>query len=391
MKKIIFITTQALNERNLNRFHLLLFVKNGWQVNYWNVQNIFYQNEFYNSEAEYEVPKIYNVKFNNIASLFREIFLTEYSYYVDFLDNSFLSFTLRKILYFKNNKRILIDSANHPEHDIKNLNLKLLFNQLKFFFFIKSIKILVLIITRKIMLKFLNTDIYIHLVSGKLSRISSEKVYGKNLQLKSHSFDYNIYLENISKKKYLDKIVFIDQDWPLPFELVIRGGKKFVTFENYWKSLNIFFDYLENKFNKKVIIARHPRAKKDIKISNKKIVYNFTDQLIKNSFLNITHTSNAIQFALFYKKPLLIISTNELEQNQDTAVYSDMLALSKSLHKNILNVDRFSELQLLKEMKVNNQIYNTYINNYVKEIGSKNINTFFYLHNFLSSKSNKNI
>lgn len=388
MKKIIFITTQALNQRNLNRFHLLLFIKNGWKVNYWNVQNIFYKNKFYDLHLEHKISKINNVKFNNTPSLFKEVFLTENSYYVDFLDNSFLSFILRKLLYFKNNKRILVDSANYPLHDIKNLNLKLLFNQLGFFFFIKSIKILILIITRKIMLKFLNTDVFIHLVAGKLSRIYSEKLYGKDLQLKSHSFDYNIYLENISKKKYLDKIVFVDQDWPLPFELVIRGGKKFVTFDNYWKSLNVFFDYLENKFNKEVIIARHPRAKKNVKISNKKIVYNFTDQLIKYSFLNITHTSNAIQFALLYKKPLLIISTNELEQNQDTAVYSDMLALSKSLNKKILNIDRFSEIQLLKEMKVNNQIYNTYINNYIKEIGSKNLNTFFYLHNYLNSNSN---
>lgn len=388
MKKIIFITTQALNQRNLNRFHLLLFIKNGWKVNYWNVQNIFYKNKFYDLYLEHKISKINNVKFNNTFSLFKKVFLTENSYYVDFLDNSFLSFILRKLLYFKNNKRILVDSANYPLHDIKNLNLKLLFNQLGFFFFIKSIKILILIIIRKIMLKFLNTDVFIHLVSGKLSRIRSEKLYGKNLQLKSHSFDYNIYLENISKKKYLDKIVFVDQDWPLPFELAIRGGKKFVTFDNYWKSLNVFFDYLENKFNKEVIIARHPRAKKNIKISNKKIVYNFTDQLIKYSFLNITHTSNAIQFALLYKKPLLIISTNELEQNQDTAVYSDMLALSKSLNKKILNIDRFSEIQLLKEMKVNNQIYNTYINNYIKEIGSKNLNTFFYLHNYLNSNSN---
>ena len=71
MKKIIFITTQALNERNLNRFHLLLFTKNGWKVNYWNVQNIFYQNKFYNLQLEYKISKINNVKFNNIASIFR--------------------------------------------------------------------------------------------------------------------------------------------------------------------------------------------------------------------------------------------------------------------------------------------------------------------------------
>ena len=32
--------------------------------------------------------------------------------------------------------------------------------------------------------------------------------------------------------------------------------------------------------------------------------------------------------------------------------------------------------------------YNTYINNYIKEIGSKNLNTFFYLLNYLNSNSN---
>ena len=385
MKKITFITTQALNERNLKRFNLLLFIKDGWKVNYWNVQNVFYKNKFKNTKKKYKILRVNNIKFNNISSLIRAAFSTECSYYVDFLDNSFLSFILRKILSYKNNNRILIDSANHPQHNIKNLDFKLLLNQMKFFFFIKVVKFFFLTITRKIMLNFFNTDVYIHLVSGKLARINSEKLYGKNLQLKSHSFDYNIYLENISKKKYFDKIVFIDQDWPLPFELAIRGGKKFVTFNNYWKSLNFFFDYLENKFNKEVIIARHPRANKDIKISKKRIVYNFTDQLIKYSFLNITHTSAAVEFVILYKKPLIIISTNELQQNQGTGVYSDMLALSKALNKNILNIDRFSEIQLFKEIKVNNQIYNKYTNNYIKEIGSKNINSFLSLKDYLNS------
>ena len=385
MKKITFITTQALNERNLKRFNLLLFIKDGWKVNYWNVQNVFYKNKFKNTKKKYKILRVNNIKFNNISSLIRAAFSTECSYYVDFLDNSFLSFILRKILSYKNNNRILIDSANHPQHNIKNLDFKLLLNQMKFFFFIKVVKFFFVTITRKIMLNLFNTDVYIHLVSGKLARINSEKLYGKNLQLKSHSFDYNIYLENISKKKYFDKIVFIDQDWPLPFELVIRSGKKFVTFNNYWKSLNFFFDYLENKFNKEVIIARHPRANKDIKISKKRIVYNFTDQLIKYSFLNITHTSAAVEFVILYKKPLIIISTNELQQNQGTGVYSDMLALSKALNKNILNIDRFSEIQLFKEIKVNNQIYDTYINNYIKEIGSKNINSFLSLKNYLNS------
>ena len=141
MKKITFITTQALNERNLKRFNLLFFIKDGWKVNYWNVQNVFYKNKFKNTKKKYKILRVNNIKFNNISSLIRAAFSTEYSYYVDFLDNSFLSFILRKILSYKNNNRILIDSANHPQHNIKNLDFKLLLNQMKFFFFYKSCKI----------------------------------------------------------------------------------------------------------------------------------------------------------------------------------------------------------------------------------------------------------
>jgi hypothetical protein len=389
MKKIIFITTQPLNQRNLERFRLLSFFQDNWVVEYWNVQNIFFKKSFFiNSFKKYNFVKINYISFNNFFFLVKKIISVKNSYYVDWLDNSFLSYTLRKIFYRKNNKRILIDSANYPSYNIKYLNFKILFNQLGFFFFIKSIKFILLIILKKFLDNNFNTKPYIHLVSGKMSRLRSEYFYGKDIQIRSHAFDYNIYLRNTSNKKYLDKIVFIDQDWPSPFELNIRKGREFVTFDGYWKSLNIFFDYLENKFKKEVVIARHPRAKKNTKISDRKIIFNFTDQLIKYSYINISHSSNAIQFVLLYKKPLIIISTNELEQNQGTLAYTEMFSLAKALDKKILNIDRFSSADLLKAMKVNNKIYNRYINNYIKEINSIKINSFTFLKNFLNKDSN---
>ena len=389
MKKIIFITTQPLNQRNLKRFHLLSFLQDNWVVEYWNVQNIFFKKSFFiNSFKKYNFVKINYISFNNFFFLVKKIISVKNSYYIDWLDNSFLSYILRKIFYRKNNKRILVDSANYPSYNIKYLNFKILFNQLGFFFFIKSIKFILLIILRKFLDNNFNTKPYIHLVVGKMSRLRSENFYGKDIQIRSHAFDYNIYLRNTSNKKYLDKIVFIDQDWPSPFELNIRKGREFVTFEGYWKSLNIFFDYLENKFKKEVVIARHPRAKKNTKISDRKIITNFTDQLIKYSYINISHSSNAIQFVLLYKKPLIIISTNELEQNQGTVAYSEMFSLAKALDKKILNIDRFSSADLLKAMKVNNKIYDRYINNYIKEINSIKINSFTFLKSFLNKDSN---
>jgi hypothetical protein len=209
-------------------------------------------------------------------------------------------------------------------------------------------------------------------------------LYGKNIQVKSHSFDYNIYLKNTSNKKYLDKIVFIDQDWPLPFELNIRKGRQFVTFDKYWRSLDIFFNYLENKFKKEVVIARHPRAKKKLLISGRKVITNHTDLLVKNSYINISHSSNAIQFVLLYKKPLIIISTDELERNHGSAAYAEMFSLAKKLNKKILNIDKFSNSHLLKEIKVNKQSYKKYINNYIKETNSIKNNSFIFLKNFLN-------
>ena len=383
MNKIIFITTQQLNQRNLERFHLSLFFKDGWMVEYWNVQNIFF-NKNYFIERYKKNLKIHNKNFNDIFSLIKEVIITKNSYYVDFLNNSLLSYMIRFILFKRNNKRILFDSANYPEYNIKYLNFNLLLSQLGLFFFIKSIKFIFLIFLRTILKNFFSIKPYIHLVSGKLSRLNSENLYGNDIQVKSHSFDYNIYLKNTSNKKYLDKIVFIDQDWPLPFELNIRNGRQFVTFDKYWRSLDIFFNYLENKFKKEVVIARHPRAKKKLLISGRKVITNHTDLLVKNSCINISHSSNAIQFVLLYKKPLIIISTDELEQNQGSTAYAEMFSLAKKLNKKILNIDKFSNSHLLKEIKVNKQSYKKYINNYIKETNSIKNNSFIFLKNFLN-------
>ena len=54
-----------------------------------------------------------------------------------------------------------------------------------------------------------------------------------------------------------------------------------------------------------------------------KTIYNKTDQLVRDSKLVIGHNSTALQYAVLFEKPIILLSTKEIQ-------------LIPSMHKNIL-------------------------------------------------------
>lgn len=386
-KHIVFITCQHLSEHNFKRFRLKYFLKKDWNIEYWNVQNLFYKKillfENYNIK-NYSRIKIYN--YNFISIILKKILKKKDIFYLDFLDNSFLSNFIRLLFYYGKNKRVLFDLSNYSEHKLSYSNVYEIFRCVSLFFFIKkSFKFLILYFKKKIIDNFFNFRPLFHFTAGLKSRLASENFYGRGLQIISHADDYNKYMD-ISKKKFLrDKIVFLDQDFPTPFELDIRKGKKFINGDNYWKSINNFLDFLEEKLKKKVVIAAHPRSKKNRNISKKRVFFGCTNELIKYSSICVGHTSNAIQFCILYQKPLLIIATNDFINNKDVAIFQDMQVLAAELNKNIINIDNFKFNDLKKELLVNVKEYKVYINKFIKEENSPKINSWINLEKVLSN------
>ena len=176
-----------------------------------------------------------------------------------------------------------------------------------------------------------------------------------------NSIDYDTYLrfEKENNKPLLNNnyIVFIDQNLPYHLDFIRNNEKPYVTDKNYYKSLNKFFDYIENKYNKEVVIALHPNSANKHQF-NKKCFINETINLIKHSDSVLLHSSTAVSFAIIYDKSICMIETDEIIKSQ---MHKFNYLLSSILNLNLFNIDNIFDI----EFKKGN--YEYYKNKYVSK------------------------
>jgi len=138
-----------------------------------------------------------------------------------------------------------------------------------------------------------------------------------------HTLDYDLYLDNIKvgfKKKLKSEkyVVFIDGYVPFHPDYFFRNVKPPTTPEIYYSILCNFFAYVEEKTGLKVIIAAHPRSKYEEHpdyFGNREIIRGETRDLIRGCEFVLTHYSTSLNFAILYKKPVIFITTNDLERS----------------------------------------------------------------------------
>jgi hypothetical protein len=131
-----------------------------------------------------------------------------------------------------------------------------------------------------------------------------------------NTVDYDQFL--LHKQGFLETeneyIVFLDQYLPYhPDALFLKI--KTVEPEKYFKELNSFFDRLEEKTGKKVIIAAHPKAdnyREFNPFNNRDIYFNQSNDLVKDAFLVLTHASTAVCFPICYQKKIILLVSDYL-------------------------------------------------------------------------------
>lgn len=144
--------------------------------------------------------------------------------------------------------------------------------------------------------------------------IYDKHLLGKTKPLDINSFDYNFF-KYINKDDELmkeDYIVYIDQYFPYHPDSMIVGGKV-IPAETFYSTLNLFFDVIENRTRKKVVIAAHPKAlkyKESDFFDGRKVFYNKTCTLVKNAKLVLAHSSTSIYFAIMCYKPIILLNTS---------------------------------------------------------------------------------
>tara|TARA_B100000886_G_scaffold333763_1_gene288323 strand:+ start:129 stop:1271 length:1143 start_codon:yes stop_codon:yes gene_type:complete len=218
-------------------------------------------------------------------------------------------------------------------------------------------KILDILISKK-----LNYNFF--LVGGEVYKTHHPNLMKKNINIiKAHSFDYDKYLTfeklniNTTKDNYA---VFLDQFIPHhpDFYKTIYCERKL-----YYKSINAFFEQFERVHNLRVIIGAHPRA--DYHNYNpyegRELVFSRTIELVKNSAAVLAHASTAINFAVLYKKKVILLS----HPNYHKLFKSEIMSFSKALKTSVVDLSKKNFKKL--ELKVEKEDYLNYVQKYIKE------------------------
>jgi len=145
------------------------------------------------------------------------------------------------------------------------------------------------------------------LVAGKkyLDLFKKSKIYIVN----GNTTDYSKYLRIKNIKKIIKDSnygVFLAAAGPNFSDYLFWKTKMVDLYEEYYSSLDRFFTDLE-KINKiKIVIALHPKSKKEKYLSylgNRKGYYDRSLELVKNCKFVVTFASTSLSYALLFKKP----------------------------------------------------------------------------------------
>lgn len=163
--------------------------------------------------------------------------------------------------------------------------------------------------------------------------------------------DYEKYLTiNRSQETALvkdDYVVFLDSGFP--FHPHLKTENPEVDFDalapEYFSSLNSFFDRIEQQYKYEVVIAAHPSAKnlKKNPFGKRKVFYNKSAELVKNSKAVCMHASYSIAFAVLFNKPICLMSNAAIRRSSNMITTLD--TYSKVFHLPIVDIDGHNEME----------------------------------------------
>lgn len=196
--------------------------------------------------------------------------------------------------------------------------------------------------------------------------IGSETDYEKAKIIEVNTVDYDKFLLHREQPsvKTDEYIVFLDQYLPYHPDASYLNIKT-VEPEPYFKEVNDFFDRLEKQTGMKVVIAAHPKAKLYHKINpynNREILFNKSNDLVKDATLVLTHASTAICFPICYRKKIVLLMSDYLN-----TIFPQYIPIVNSIvtacDATIIMMDKHEEINFSD--KINLHLYNDFSYKYL--------------------------
>lgn len=378
IKKIYYFVSSPLDSRDTDRFGLEVLQQNGFDVEVWDFTAII------NPERLAYIPPD-QTNFSKCRLFFRkDEVLSEIkklptgSFVACILDYQFRSYAIfRALSKYRIPYGLYIYS--YPSFKVKK----------------KSIIRRLLNITPSMLAKYLfNTAPLKYLgirPASTVLALGGEFIVPKSSVSKetkilcSHNFDYEIYLKVIKQSiKQDNKMgVFLDQYFPFHPDAVTSP---LVAAKDYYPRVCSFFDHLERHYGVHIVIAAHPRSHYETRESlygNRTIMRGRTGELVKESGFVIMHDSISINYAVLFRKPMIFITTDLLQKARKGTIE----LWARLFDKEPLNIDQSYEIDLDRELTVNERLYDEYKNKYIKTTGTDDTPAWQVFADFLKKQN----
>lgn len=193
---------------------------------------------------------------------------------------------------------------------------------------------------------------------------------GKSHFIWAHSLDYDLYLGVRAKPALAEApyAVYLDEDPAFHSDFLHLGLKPLVTPEKYYPALLNFFSRFELETGLKVRIAAHPRARWSSRLhllGGRVPEFGRTAELVRSSRMVFAHASTSLSFAVLWHRPIVLLSTDEL---QDSLYKYELRLRSRLFRRPIYNIDacRAEHIQEMLSASVDLAAYHSYRQDYIK-------------------------
>jgi hypothetical protein len=207
----------------------------------------------------------------------------------------------------------------------------------------------------------------------------------------THTLDYDLYLQ-LSAETQPDPdsgsyIVYLDSYLPFHPTWQIMGKPAPVSPDNFYPPLMELFSHLEKKLGIPVIIAAHPRSKYNEMgedyFGGRKLVFGETARLVRNARLSIGHFSTSNSYNVLFGKPVICVTTNELEASQFAGYVASM---AEMLGNKALNIDENISPDVEQCLSISEGNYRTFHEQFIKKRGTPDISGWQIVSNFIKTE-----
>ena len=213
-----------------------------------------------------------------------------------------------------------------------------------------------------------------YMIVGGRSCVNYGRLAGRSTHyIRAHAMDYeNFRSEEINSPRQTNTAVFIDEYLPYHPDLAHMGVGAPMDPDKYYNCLREFFALVEKICHLEVVIAACPRADYSDKpniFGNRKIKYNSTARLVAQSRLVIAHRSTAINYAVLFRKPIMLSATQEIYDHNSQTPF--LRGFSRALKLPLNFIDDPKTINFDNIFNFDEAVYERYIEDFIKQSGSE--------------------